>query len=318
MITVETVKPYIAIARLNHWFKNVFVLPGIVVATFADNSLLTWHMFFNCLLSLLSMGLVSSSYYVLNEVLDAEQDALHPKKKFRPVPSGKVNRKIAYAEWLILAVMAFAIAAFVNTKVLLIIVSLWIMALLYNVRPIRLKDRVYLDVLSESVNNPLRLVLGWYATGVQALPPVSLVAAYWMLGAFFMAVKRFAELRRISDAEKAAQYRLSFRHYNAEKLLVCITYYAVAFGLCLGIFIVRYKMELLLSVPLIAGFIAWYIHLGFLVDSPTQNPEHLYKEKGFVAYAFLCLATMTWLMFANIPELQKMFSPTIPPQSQSH
>jgi hypothetical protein len=31
----------------------------------------------------------------------------------------------------------------------------------YNVRPMRTKDRAYLDVISESINNPLRLMIGW-------------------------------------------------------------------------------------------------------------------------------------------------------------
>ena len=124
MLIFDKIKPYIDIARVDHWFKNVFVLPGMVVAFYANHSLLTAAALTNCLLSLLAMGLVASSYYVLNEVLDAATDALHPKKKFRPVPSGKVNRKIAYVEWLVLAVLAFALAASINLNVLIVVVTL--------------------------------------------------------------------------------------------------------------------------------------------------------------------------------------------------
>ncbi len=140
--------------------------------------------------------------------------------------------------------------------------ALWIMGCVYNIPPLRSKDKPYIDVLSESVNNPLRLLLGWYATGILVLPPVSLVLAYWMVGAFFMAVKRFAEYRRIGDPQISSEYRQSFRHYTETRLLVSIIYYAVSFGLFFGIFLMRYKMEMILSIPFIAGFIAWYIHLG--------------------------------------------------------
>ena len=77
------------------------------------------------------------------------------------------------------------------------------MGIIYNVRPIRSKDRIYLDVLSESINNPLRLLLGWSAVLAGMLPPSSILMAYWMGGAFLMAVKRYAEYRFINDPESS-------------------------------------------------------------------------------------------------------------------
>ena len=105
------------------------------------------------------------------------------------------------------------------------------MGCIYNIPPIRSKDKPYFDVLSESVNNPIRLMLGWYATGITILPPVSLLLAYWMVGAFFMAIKRLAEYRMINSPTVSAAYRQSFAYYNEERLLQSIIYYATAFGL---------------------------------------------------------------------------------------
>ena len=303
--------PYLAIARLDHWFKNIFVLPGIVVALFADPSLLRLELLRNAALALLAMGLVASSYYVLNEILDAPYDGLHPQKENRPIPSGRVSIPIAYAEFVLLGILALLTAASVNRWVLGIIAALAIMGCLYNIPPVRTKDHPYLDILWESVNNPLRLLVGWYCTGITALPPASLVVAYWMLGAFFMAVKRLAEFRRIDDPARAAAYRHSFAHYNEERLLVSVTYFAVAFGLFFGIFLVRYRIELILSVPLIAAFIAWYIHLGFLPDSPTQTPEKLFRHRGFVLYTIICVGVFVALLFVNLPEIGQIFVPTI-------
>ena len=190
--------------------------------------------------------------------------------------------------------------------------ALWCMGCIYNVRPVRAKDRPYLDVLAESLNNPLRLLMGWYATGTTLVMPISLVIAYWMLGAFFMAVKRFAEYRTINDPVLAASYRKSFSHYNEVRLLTSATYYGVAFGLFLGIFPIRYRIELLVSVPFLAGVIAWYIHLGFREDSPAQYPEKLYMEKPFVAYMLLCLVVMVGALFVDLPWLEQLFAPTLP------
>jgi decaprenyl-phosphate phosphoribosyltransferase len=303
--------PYVQIARFDHWFKNVFVLPGTVVAVYAQPGLLEFQALWHLLIALLATGFVASSNYVINEVLDAPFDALHPVKRNRPIPSGRVNIKWAYVEWIGLALVGLAVAATLGLHFFLVALALWIMGCVYNIPPVRSKDQPYLDVLSESVNNPLRLLLGWYATGIEAVPPISLVCAYWMVGAFFMAVKRFGEYRRIDDPQVAREYRRSFAHYNEERLLVSITYYGTAFGLFFGIFLLRYKMELILSIPVIAGFIAWYIHLGFKEDSPTQYPEHLYKQKGFFGYTIACAVVLLGLLLVDIPAISQIFAPTI-------
>ncbi|MFH0783264.1 MAG: UbiA prenyltransferase family protein [Pseudomonadota bacterium] len=309
----STFIPYLKIARFDHWFKNIFMLPGIIVALFAQPALFTPTCCLRIGLSFLIAGIVASSNYVLNELLDAKFDALHPVKKNRPIPSGLVHRPIAVGQWLILAILGLYLAAFLGNSFFYVTLSLWVMGCIYNIPPIRSKDKPFLDVLSESVNNPIRLMLGWYATGIDIIPPISLLLAYWMIGAFFMAIKRFAEFRMIANPKVSADYRKSFGYYNEERLLQSIIYYATAFGLFLGIFLIRYRMELIVSVPLLAGFMAWYMHLGFLENSPTQNPEHLYKQRGFVLYCFLCCITLIALLFLPIPALYEIFFPSFTP-----
>jgi len=304
--------PYVKIARFDHWFKNVFMIPGIIVAIFAQPDLFAPIIVLKIIVALLAAGFVASSNYVINELLDAPFDALHPVKKNRPVPSGLVNRKVALVEWVGLAILGLLLASLLGKQFFFTALMLWIMGCIYNIPPVRSKDKPYVDVLSESINNPLRLLMGWYATGILVLPPISLVLAYWMVGAFFMAVKRFAEYRRIADPKISSEYRQSFRHYTESRLLVSIIYYAVSFGLFFGIFLMRYKMEMILSIPLIAGFIAWYIHLGFLENSPTQYPEHLYRQKGFTIYCIFCGIVLQLLLFVDLPFLYKLFEPTIP------
>ena len=156
--------------------------------------------------------------------------------------------------------------------------ALWVMGLMYNVPPVRTKELPHLDVLSESVNNPLRLLLGWFVLMTDRFPPLSLILAYWMVGAFFMATKRFAEYRRIGDREVAAQYRKSFGYYTEERFLVSMFFYVAMCALFAGIFMVRYHAELILFIPVAAGFFAYYLKLGLQDDSPVQNPERLFRN----------------------------------------
>ena len=302
--------PYLQIARIDHWFKNVFMLPGIVIALYLDHGVWSVELLPRLALAFLLVGLIASSYYVLNEILDAETDKKHPVKCKRPVPSGRVNVKIAYFEWILLGVAGVFGSLALGPAFFITALLLWLMGCIYNIKPIRTKDKPYLDVLSESLNNPLRLLLGWYATGTALIPPVSLVLAYWMIGAFFMAVKRFAEYRHINDPVRAGEYRQSFQHYNEERLLISIIYYVAAFGLFFGIFLIRYRTELILSIPLIAAVIAWYIHIGFHHDSPVQYPEKLYKNQGLMILLLITTVVMISLMYVDLPWLHELFSKT--------
>jgi 4-hydroxybenzoate polyprenyltransferase len=300
--------PYVQIARIDHWFKNSFMALGVVLACFYQPSLLTISSLAPLALALVATCLVASSNYVLNELLDGPRDLMHPVKKHRPVPSGRIRPAIAYAEWLLLAAVGFGLARSINVAFFWSAVWLWVMGVLYNVPPIRTKEWPYVDVLSESINNPIRLFLGWFALIADRVPPLSLALSYWMLGAFFMAMKRYAEYRHIGDPRTAAAYRHSFAYYTEERLLVSLLFYATTCALFAGIFIVRYHLELLLFVPFAAGLFAYYLHLGMKPDSPTQNPEKLYKERGFVAYLVICFLVFVTLMFTSVPVLYGWFN----------
>jgi 4-hydroxybenzoate polyprenyltransferase len=307
--------PYVQIARVDHWFKNSFMILGTILAVFYQPELMTWSSVAVFALAVGATCLVASSNYVLNEILDGPTDRLHPKKRHRPVPSGKVSLPIAYTEWLVLGAAGLAVAVTINKYFAASALTLWLLGVTYNVPPIRTKEWPYVDVLSESANNAVRLLLGWFALVTTAVPPVSLTLSYWMLGAFFMATKRFAEYRHIADPEVAAGYRKSFRHYNENRLLVSLFFYAVACALFAGIFIVRYHLELILFVPFAAGVFAYYLSIGLQPDSPTQNPETLYKQRGFFAYMIFSTVLFVLLMFTSIPALYSWFNVDPSPMS---
>jgi|ERR1017187_3790068 hypothetical protein len=102
------------------------------------------------------------------------------------------------------------------------------------------KDVPYADVLVESVNNPLRMLLGWFMVTSAIQPPLTLLIAYWMIGAYFMSLKRFSEYRQIGDSAIAGAYRKSFASYTEQSLLVSVLSYASMAMLFLGAFIVRF------------------------------------------------------------------------------
>jgi len=304
---------HLQIMRLDHSIKNIFVVPGIVVPlSVLHTSWMSGSLARSVLIGFLATSLVACSNYVLNELLDAPFDRLHPKKQSRPAAMGLINTPLAYLQWILMMVAGMALAWSISRPFAYTAAALWIMGCLYNIRPFRTKDRVYLDVLSESVNNPLRMLLGWYMVTSSLVPPASLLLCYWMGGCFLMALKRFSEYREIGDPILAGAYRKSFQSYTEVSLLTSVTFYASAAMLFFGAFIMRYRIELILVFPLIALLMSTYFALAFQPNSAVQNPEKLYREPRLMIEAGLASASMIGLLFINIPILGQIFAPTLP------
>lgn len=309
-------KDYIAIARPDNWVKNVFMMPGVLFALIVYDTPLNAALLTKLILGVVSTCLVASANYVINEYLDAEFDKFHPLKKKRTSVVRVVNPTLVYTEWFLLAAVGFTLAYQISLQFLLVSVFLLFMGVMYNVRPFRTKERVYLDVLSESVNNPIRFALGWYIIApamtagtftwlhfLNSTPPSSIIVAYWMGGAYLMATKRFAEYRLINNPELAGLYRRSFKFYTEHSLLISMFFYALTSAFFLGIFLVKNRIELLVSFPFFALLFAWYLRIGLLENSPVQGSEKLYTRKWFMTYVVLFCILLTILMFVRIPVL---------------
>jgi decaprenyl-phosphate phosphoribosyltransferase len=307
-----TLRGHLQIARIDHWFKNVFVLPGIIAAIGVDAANATDGLLTRMVLGMISICLVASSNYVINEVLDAPSDLSHPVKRNRPTPAGLVSVPLAYAQWIALMVIGVALGLAVSGPFAVTVFILWVMGCIYNIPPIRSKDLPYVDVLSEAVNNPLRMLAGWFIGSTVTFAPASLLLSYWMVGCYFMAIKRYAEYREIADVSVAAAYRKSFAFYTPERLIVSIMFYGSAAMLFLGAFVMRYKLELILSFPLVALVMAMYLQLSFKEDSAVQRPEGLYREPRLMAAVIACALAMATLMLVDLPIMQDIFNPTAP------
>jgi 4-hydroxybenzoate polyprenyltransferase len=262
----------------------------------------------------IAICLIASSNYTLNEVLDAPSDRHHPDKKHRAVPSGRVTPTAAYVQWLLLFAAGLSVAWTISIPFTLSLLALWIMGVVYNVPPVRSKDQPYVDVLSEAINNPLRMLAGWFIVTSSTLAPASLLLSYWMIGCYFMALKRYAELASIGDCLTAGAYRRSFAFYTSERLIVSIMFYAAAAMLFFGAFCMRYRLELILAFPLVALVMAMYLRVALKPNSVAQNPEHLYHERGLMVAVVAATILMVILLRVDIPVMHRLLTPTAPVQ----
>ena len=296
---------YIAIARPDHWVKNVFMLLGTAVALVMYPQFLHWRLLQPLVWATLSVCLVASSNYVLNEILDAKFDRHHPEKRLRPMASGLIPRGAAFTEWIVVGALGLGLAWTINLPFFLSALWLWIMGLIYNMPPLRSKEVPIVDVLSEAINNPIRFLLGWYAVGYLTFPPSSMLLAYWMLGAFFMAGKRTAEYREIAGHCDAASYRKSFAWYTEDRLIVSMLSYASGFMFFFAVIMTKHHPELILSAPLLIVLMGYVTKLVFEPDSIVQRPERLFRQPWFLAYGCLCLAVLLVLSLVSIPGVRR-------------
>jgi len=308
---------YVAIARPDNWVKNVFMVPGMLFAYLVYKTPMDITLLSKIVIGVISTCLIASANYVINEYLDAEFDRFHPLKKKRTSVVRVVNPTLVYTEYAVLAIIGLTLGYMVSLQFAVTAAFLLFMGVMYNVRPFRTKERVYLDVLSESVNNPIRLALGWFIfapavylpVGLDGMswlnfPPSSIVIAYWMGGAFLMATKRFAEYRLIDNPALAGLYRRSFKFYTEHSLLISMFFYALTSAFFLGIFLIKNRIELLISFPFFALLFSWYLRIGLLKDSPVQGSEKLYTRKWFMLYVVLFSIMLVVLMLVDIPWLQ--------------
>jgi decaprenyl-phosphate phosphoribosyltransferase len=171
-------------------------------------------------LAFLVTWLISTANYVVNEIVDAPFDAHHPVKRLRPL----VQREIKTAPFALMgagltvaglggAWLLFSRAFFFS------VLALLVAGFIYNVKPVRTKDIPFLDAISESANNPIRFLIGWFAFApAHQWPPLSLLVGWWAFGNFLMTAKRLSEFRLLK--EKAADYRLSHKRYTKKELLL--------------------------------------------------------------------------------------------------
>jgi len=301
---------YVAIMRLDHATKHVFVVPGIILASLLRGGQVTisaWPFFAGAIVAVL----IASANYVINEWLDREFDALHPTKSQRTAVRTQLDGTVVWILWACLVSLGLLIALSASVTMTTIAIAFAAQGIVYNVKPLRTKDHAYLDVLSESINNPFRLMIGWAMVDPTTLPPASILIAYWLGGAFLMGAKRLSEYREIVATHRRdllVRYRASFAGYDEFRLTASCMVYALLSVTALAIFFVKYRIEYILILPVVALLFGEYMALSMQPASTAQKPERLFEERRLMVLVVAISALFVFCTVVNIPVLQALTS----------
>lgn len=190
-------------ARIYHWIKNLIVFAALIFAqkySDPESIVLAIQAFFTFCLG-------ASAVYFINDITDRKQDSLHPKKKNRPIASGRLSVSIAVVVATVLILISLFLSWRLGPAFLIVYISYIVLNFAYN---LGLKKVVILDVMVLAIGFVLRAVAGGIAIDV----PISswLLVCTILLALFLGFAKRRHEI--IILGEDAASHRESLAHYS--------------------------------------------------------------------------------------------------------
>jgi len=174
--------------RPRQWIKSGVCLAG----AFFSGRIFQSHAFFRGCLATAAFCVASSFVYIINDILDRERDRKHPIKKSRPIASGQVSIPQALALAAVLAVIAAAIGACLNSTVLCILGGYALLNIAYSAA---LKNLSLVDATVVAIGFILRIYAGTSAVAVS--PSAWILLCTFFLALFLAFGKRRAEISAV-------------------------------------------------------------------------------------------------------------------------
>ncbi len=261
--------------RPKQWTKNVIIYAGLVF----DGQLFNPTAFARVTLSFLLLCLAASTVYIINDLVDIERDKLHPKKKFRPLPSGQLPVPLAIASAIIFPIFAVFISSLYSPAFSIILVIYIVINILYS---FRLKHIVLVDVMTIMAGYVLRVAGGAVVITVVKFSPW-LYAVIALLALFLAITKRRQELLALGSS--AGDARPIFKQYNLalldEMLRTVITSTLVAYILYTiespSILLANTKLALI-TVPFVLYGLFRYMYLIYVKGEGSAPDEVLLTD----------------------------------------
>ncbi len=289
----KAVSGIIGLMRPLEWVKGLgnMVIAAQTAAIIIPGLQLNPFVFFQ---AFASVSLLWSGLYTLNDYTDWKQDALHPVKKERAIPSGKIKPKTALQLSIFLILLSLAIAFAVNVFVVACWLAMFANQLLYTMKPFELKKRPILDLISGSMINPIfRFYYGWVIFVPAFNAPI--VVLLFIVGLQFGG---YGLYRMMSKSHEKKLNIKSSTVVFSEKTMKALFYASIAIGglayfaACLFVWkkisLLLVGMLFLLTLPL---------YLGVLRNPQKENMKKMHSLLYFQYLIFIVAFLTAYYLF---------------------
>jgi 4-hydroxybenzoate polyprenyltransferase len=262
--------------RPQEWIKNLFVFAGLLFSGKFNQP----HDVLAAVLTFVSFCAISSAGYFVNDLIDAELDRQHPKKRFRPLAAGELSESAAKTIAATLAAVAIALAfAAVNWQVGVMVVGYGIAQMAYS---LGLKQVVIIDVMMLAGLFILRVAAG--ASAVDAHASEWLLLCTGMLALFLGFTKRRQEA--VSELHEGTSSRPVLEHYSLPFLDQMVAMVTTGTVISYSIYAVNSPLignKMMWTIPPVLYVIFRYLYLIYDRADDRSIAAMVSRDKGMVA-----------------------------------
>lgn len=201
---MKTIASLIRAMRPKQWTKNLFIFIPLLF----DQKVFASGPLGRTVLGFLLLCLMSSAVYLMNDLIDVEQDRAHPTKRKRPIASGALPVSVARTAAIVLPVLGLLLSIPLNVGFTIVLAAYWINNIAYT---FKLKHSVIFDVMSIALGFVLRVVAGVILVNVERFSPWLYVFTT-LLALFLGFSKRRGEIALLQS--NAGNHRAILDEYN--------------------------------------------------------------------------------------------------------
>jgi 4-hydroxybenzoate polyprenyltransferase len=288
------IKNHFQLLRVSQWIKNLFVFVPLMFSL----HLFEADYFLASLKAFVIFCLASSFIYVINDIIDIKADAVHPKKKFRPLPSGKISKQSAWITSIIIFLFLIAPSFISPIEFIYFLASFILLNIIYSVY---FKHIVILDVFSIAAGFTIRVLAGAAIINV----PVSswLVLTTMFISLFLGVMKRHSELEQTTEREITptrkvlAEYSLTFTNQMATVaaagVIICYALYTVS-QRTVSVFGTE---NLIYTTPFVVFGIFRFMYLEYLNQKGENTTQIMLTDLPMILTVILYAATTVLIVY---------------------
>ena len=292
--------------------KNLFLFAALIFSGYITKPYQARGAILHVIVAFLLFSLTAGSIYLLNDILDVENDKQHPKKRFRPIASGRLPIPVAWGAMLFCSVGGLVLSFLLDPNFGLVALGYFVLMLAYN---FYLKHQVLLDVFTIAIGFVLRTSAGGLVIHVAVSP--WLLLCTFQLALFLGFGKRRQELVLLGD--EAGSHRANLDEYSIPFLEQMINIVSAITIVCYSVYTIesdtsKSHPHFWITVPFVMYGVCRYLYLVYQKGWGGAPDEALLKDRMLQVSILLWFGAVVLLFLFDKPgffglKYQQLFSP---------